>query len=104
MGPKSGWGPDRLCQTSPIPRSPDGDNKLMNPITRQLKMPTDKMTLVRDGATSGPCREVPISRFLFPEESVMKETLRYWLLLVVLAGKHLFLNFFFRENLPRKKH
>ena len=27
MGPKSGWGPDRLCQTSPIPRSPDGDNK-----------------------------------------------------------------------------
>ena len=27
MGPKSGWGGgDRLCQTSPIPRSPDGDN------------------------------------------------------------------------------
>ena len=32
MGPKSRsggvqWGGDRLCQTSPIPRSPDGDNK-----------------------------------------------------------------------------
>ena len=25
MGPV-GWGGDRLCQTSPIPRSPDGDN------------------------------------------------------------------------------
>ena len=23
-----GWGPDRLCQTSPIPRSPDGDNNI----------------------------------------------------------------------------
>ena len=22
-----GWGPDRLCQISPIPRSPDGDKK-----------------------------------------------------------------------------
>ena len=22
-----GWGGDRLCQTSPIPRPPDGDNK-----------------------------------------------------------------------------
>ena len=22
-----GWGPDRLCQTRLIPRSPDGDNK-----------------------------------------------------------------------------
>ena len=34
MGPKSRWGPvgwggDRLCQTSPIPRSPDGDNNLL---------------------------------------------------------------------------
>ena len=29
MGPKSGWGGDRLCQTSPIPRSPDGDNKFL---------------------------------------------------------------------------
>ena len=32
MGPKSRWGGvgssgDRLCQTSPIPRSPDGDKK-----------------------------------------------------------------------------
>ena len=29
MGPKSGWGGGvvRLSQTSPIPRSPDGDNK-----------------------------------------------------------------------------
>ena len=27
MGPKSRWwGGDRLCQTSPIPRSSDGDN------------------------------------------------------------------------------
>ena len=25
MGPKSRWGPDRLCQTRLIPRSPDGD-------------------------------------------------------------------------------
>ena len=23
-----GWGGDRLCQTSPIPRSPDGDKNL----------------------------------------------------------------------------
>ena len=35
MGPKSRWGGgvgssgDRLCQTSPIPRSPDGDNKAL---------------------------------------------------------------------------
>ena len=34
MGPKSRWGGgvgssgDRLCQTSPIPRSPDGDNNV----------------------------------------------------------------------------
>ena len=29
MGPKSrSGGGDRLCQTSPIPRSPDGDKKL----------------------------------------------------------------------------
>ena len=34
MGPKSRWGGgvgssgDRLCQTSPLPRSPDGDKKI----------------------------------------------------------------------------
>ena len=28
MGPKSGWGGVGLSQTSPIPRSPDGDNKV----------------------------------------------------------------------------
>ena len=31
MGPKSGWGGVvRLSQTSPIPRSPDGDNNFIN--------------------------------------------------------------------------
>ena len=41
VGPKSGWGgvgwgPDRLCQTSPIPRSPDGDNKRGAPVTQYI--------------------------------------------------------------------
>ena len=42
MGPKSRWGGgvgssgDRLCQTSPIPRSPDGDN---NAWAVQIKSP-----------------------------------------------------------------
>ena len=31
-----GWGPDRLCQTRLIPRSPDGDDKQMNHKHRQL--------------------------------------------------------------------
>ena len=30
MGPKSGWGGDRLRQTRLIPRSPDGDKKVMD--------------------------------------------------------------------------
>ena len=44
MGPKSRWGGgvgssgDRLCQTSLIPRSPDGDNNVSELITEyQLK-------------------------------------------------------------------
>ena len=35
MGPKSGWGVVVwLSQTSPIPRSPDGDNKVIHNFSR----------------------------------------------------------------------
>ena len=44
MGPKSRWGGgvgssgDRLCQTGPIPRSPDGEKKIkrVNPTPRMV--------------------------------------------------------------------
>ena len=47
MGPESGWGPDRLCQTSPIPRSPDGDKNSERPVdalAENGKLPTHLLT------------------------------------------------------------
>ena len=51
MGPKSGWGgPDRLCQTSPIPRSPDGDNKCE--VVKQLWMSTLQQLILKEICSS----------------------------------------------------
>ena len=86
VGPKSGGGVgssgDRLCQTRPIPRSPDGDNKDEN-IVNSFNAPVDNFplncTYLSRLLPEGSCHLLPRQRLL--SISIRNFSLEHFLLI-----------------------